>query len=445
MLERFKSFIQENELFSKENRILLAVSGGIDSVVMAHLFKLAGYETAIAHCNFMLRGAESDIDEDFCRQLGKKLDIPFLSVSFNTLKVAEERGISIQMAARDLRYEWFNEVSIMLGYDFIATAHHLNDSIETFLLNFTKGCGIRGLHGIPVKNKNKVRPLLFATREAIEKFAEAYQVSYREDTSNAQKKYARNQIRLEVIPALKNINPSFEASAAKTIKRIQDAESLFHFSLEHFKSALWKQKGEQVQIDLPGLKNAPGSWTLLYEMVKDFGFHPDQTDQVLDAQTNTGALFFSKTHRMLLDRENLWIEPLSEDEKIVKHFVHKGDTRIELETGVLLLDLKQGKPDRFSSDANFAYLDYSTLKFPLRIRPWTPGDVFQPIGMDGRNKKLKDLFVDAKLSVFEKEKALILENGNGEIIWVISHRADERFKIREQTTQHIVAAFFQKA
>jgi tRNA(Ile)-lysidine synthase len=444
MLKQFKSYIEEHQLFSEDNNILLAVSGGIDSVVMTHLFKLAGYKFGIAHCNFMLRGTESDIDEDFCRQLGKKLDVPFLSISFNTRMVAKERGISTQMAARDLRYEWFDEVCIIQGYDYVAAAHHLNDSIETFLFNFSKGCGIRGLHGIPVKNGDRIRPLLFATREEIERWAVDYKIQYREDASNAEKKYARNRIRHDVIPALKSINPSFEISAAKTIHRLLETEQLFDFAIEHFKSLFIKQSGDSAKIDLDGLVKAPGSKTLLFEIIKEFGFNADQVDLVISSNTSSGAIFYSNTHQMLLNRGNLEIIPEPEEEKEEVYFIVKGDHRVTLENGILQFDYKEGRPDTFSTDPNFAYMDTEKLKFPLRLRNWKHGDSFQPLGMKGESKKIKDFFTDSKLSIFDKKKVLILENTDGEVIWIIGHRADERFKITENTSNYAIASFIPK-
>ena len=444
MLDKFQQYIQKNNLFTKENKVLLAVSGGIDSVVMVHLFKRAGYDFAIAHCNFLLRGEDADKDELLCKDLGAKLDVPFLSVPFNTKKVAEEKGISIQMAARELRYEWFREVSIMLGYDYVATAHHLNDAIETVLFNFTKGCGLRGLHGIPIKNGDTIRPLLFATRSEIENYAKEYKVTYREDASNAETKYARNKIRHEVIPTLQQINTAFEASAGKTIQRIQEAEILFDFAIKTLQDKWCKTVGEGFEIEFTAVKKHAAAQTILFESLKKYHFNADQIAKLLNENTQSGAIFYSSSHRLLLDREKLFVQVLSEDEKSVEAFVQKGDTRIPLKNAVLQLDWKEGSLESFSNDKNIAYFDTDALKFPLKIRHWKAGDAFQPIGMNGMSKKLKDYFVDQKLSRFDKEKVLILENNTGEIIWIMGHRGDERFKITEKTKKHLVACYFLK-
>ena len=444
MLERFQEFIKKNALFTPEDKILLAVSGGIDSVVMVHLFKRAGYDFAIAHCNFLLRGEAADKDELLCKDLGAKLDVPFLSVPFNTKKVAKERGISIQMAARDLRYEWFNEICIMLGYTYIATAHHLNDSIETFLFNFSKGCGIRGLHGIPLKNGDTIRPLLFATREEIENYAKEYKITYREDASNNETKYARNKIRQEVIPPLKTINSSFETSAGKTIQRIQDSEVLFDFAINILKEKYFARKGEQFEIDFDELQKHPAAQTVLFEFLTEYNFNANQVGQLLDENTSSGAIFYSSSHRLLLDRKKLLIQVLSPEEKAIKYYIQKEDSRIALKNAVLQLDWKEGSAESFSADANIAYFDTDKLSFPLRIRNWQAGDAFQPIGMKGQSKKLKDFFTDNKLSRFEKENVLLLETNKGEIVWIINHRADERFKVSEKTKNHVIACYFVK-
>ncbi|KAA3621573.1 MAG: tRNA lysidine(34) synthetase TilS [Bacteroidetes bacterium] len=439
---RFTAFIEENSLFTQKDKILLAVSGGVDSVVMAHLFKRAGYDAAIAHCNFMLRGAESDIDEDFCRQLGKKLDLPFLSVSFNTRKIAKQRSISIQMAARELRYEWFEEVCVMLGYDCVATAHHMNDSVETFFVNLIRGCGIRGLHGIPVKNANRVRPLLFATRKEIEEYAAIYQIKFRFDASNEETKYLRNKIRHELVPKLKEINPLSEKSVFSTTKRIREAEQLFDFAIDQFRNKILASSGKKSVLNLIELKAAPGTATLLFELLKDKGLHADQAQMILEA--NTGAVFRSTTHRFLVDRDNLVVEPVPDGHNATEFSIEMGENLIVFDQGEVQIERKEDTTDKFPSTSYQVFVDESELIFPLTIRSWNPGDAFQPLGMKGKTKKLKDYFTDSKLSLFEKEKVRILVNNDGKIIWVMGHRLDDRFKIAPTTRSYLEFTFESK-
>ncbi len=432
LLEKFRAFVSEKDLFSEEDRILIALSGGIDSVVLLHLLKWSGYEVAAAHCNFKLRGSESDEDERFCQAITGQLNIPFFGRSFNTKNEAEREGVSLQMAARELRYEWFEELCVEQGFDYLATAHHLNDSIETFFVNFTKGCGIRGLHGIPVKNERKVRPLLFATRQEIEFFATQNGITFREDASNAKRKYVRNKIRHEVIPHLKSINPEFEKSARETISRIGDAEQLFDFAIRHFKSVLYTAvDANNSRLDLQALKKAPAAKTLLYELLKDKGLHPDQAAQILDA--NTGAVFYTKQYRLLVDRGELVVELEPVDTAFEEIRIEKDTRRIKFNGGELEFSLADHPPKKFPAASDQIFLDAAKLKFPLKVRSWQPGDTFKPLGMQGKRKKLKDFFNDVKIPLFDKDRIRILTDNDDEIIWIIGHRLDERFKVRSTT------------
>ncbi len=433
--EKLLVFISEHLLFSKNNRLLLALSGGVDSVVMVHLLKELNYEIAIAHCNFKLRGRDSDEDENFCRDYARSLDIPFFVKHFDTKQVALDTGISIQMAARDLRYNWFDQLCKEEGFDYVLTGHQLNDSLETFLVNFSRGCGIRGLHGIPVKNGNRVRPLLFATRAEIESYASEHQLAFRTDASNEETKYLRNKLRHEIVPRLKEINPLFEKSAFATTKRILEAEQLYDFAVEYFKKQVCTESGVHKTIDLERLRKAPGSITLLYELLKTEGLHVDQAQMILNS--STGAVFQSTTHRFLVNRDSLVVEPIPEPSESVEYTINKGEHLVIFDLGELLISNKQGTRDMFPQTKRLAFVDESKLEFPLTIRNWKSGDVFQPLGMQGKTKKLKDYFTDIKLSLFEKEKARILVNNDGKIIWVMGYRLDDRFKIGPATSSYL--------
>jgi len=436
MLQRLHDFIRRESLFSPSERLLVAVSGGLDSVVLTHLLCEGGYPIGIAHCNFKLRGEDSDGDEVFVRQLSQQLGLPYYTQSWPTEALAQKSGISIQVAARELRYEWLEEVRNNEGYDRIVTAHHLNDAIETLLYHLAKGCGIHGLQGIPAKNGCVVRPLLFATREEVEAYADTRRLAFREDISNASDKYDRNRIRRHIIPVLKSINPAFERTMQENLQRFKAAEYLFNESAASYKAQWVHTQGSELRINLPALRAHPAAHTLLVEWLMPLGFHPDHLLQALDNTQQTGAFFDSATHRLLLDRDALLVRPLASGpgQDIFEIAALPGE--INTPAGVLTLSLHQGTPDSFSHDQTVAVFDADALHFPLRLRKWQAGDWFCPIGMNGQRKKLQDFFTDAKLSRFDKEQTWILENADGEIVWILGLRMDERFKIHAQTNRY---------
>ncbi|MEL6943211.1 MAG: tRNA lysidine(34) synthetase TilS, partial [Bacteroidota bacterium] len=294
MLDQFLDFIRKKEIFEPQQRILLAVSGGIDSVLLCHLFQQAKLSFGIAHCNFTLRAEASDEDEQFVADLAKQLEASFHTIRFKTNTLAQERKQSIQEVARDLRYDWLEEVRQKEGYDFIATAHHLSDSIETALFNFGRGSGIRGLHGIQAKVGKIIRPLLFATKSQIEQYVKAEDLKWRHDASNDTDKYSRNKIRHYIIPAFQEIYPSFEQKAGETIEHLQSVEQILNWSIAYFKQQIWSEKGENSYINLGKLHSYPSPNTILFELIRTLGFHRNQIPKILSS--TIGSQFFSATH-----------------------------------------------------------------------------------------------------------------------------------------------------
>mgnify|MGYP005666420159 CR=1 FL=1 len=434
MLEGLHTFIKKHQLFFPGERILLAVSGGADSVALSHLFSKAGLKFGIAHCNFQLRGKASDGDEAFVRNLAQTLNSPFYSTRFDTQKIMAEQGRPMQVTARELRYEWLEKTRQQKGYQWIATAHHLNDSIETALYNFTKGSGIRGLHGIPVKNGCIIRPLLFASRTDIERFLDRNQFAFREDVSNQHRKYSRNRLRLDVVPTLREINPGLEKTMQDNFQRIRETEWLFDYAVAHFKDRWMQATDSGIVVQLDPLRKHPAAATLLHEWLSGYGFSMDQLRNALDANTQTGAMFYSATNRLLVDRDRLLVDSKKQADR---DFKIEPDTKL-LDLGGLVLhvEYQDGQPATFFSPELGFQVDVQYLIFPITVRHWKAGDVFQPLGMKG-HQKVQDFFSNLKLSRFEKEKTWLLVNGDESIIGILGYRLDDRFKTTQQTNSHL--------
>ncbi len=431
MLDDFR---KNNQHFIEPNhKMLIAVSGGVDSVVLCHLAAADDWHFGIAHCNFQLRGKDSLGDEQFVKALAHQLNVPFHTINFPTQQIAEDASQSIQLVARQLRYDWLEKIRQQFNYDFIATAHHLNDSIETLIYNFTKGTGIKGLIGIPQKNKNIIRPLLFATKAQIEQYANENHITFREDSSNAEDKYARNKIRHHVIPTLKVINPNLEITAQQTINHLKDTNTIFDWAIKHFKAQIVQEKEDKVLLDLHQLNELPAPRTILYQILVEYQFHADQVQQIMESQ-RTGKQFFSPTHECLIDRNNLIISPIVNKQTNIL-WIYPETQELQLDKGKLMIQ-KTVPPKTFSDDTNVAYFEADKLHFPLKLRRWQAGDTFQPIGMQGKSQKLQDFFSNVKLSRMAKEKVWILES-NGEICWIVGYRMSERFKITTHTKQSI--------
>ena len=430
MTSRLLSFIKKEQLFSSKEPILLAVSGGVDSMAMAYLFKLAGLDFGIAHCNFQLRDAASIGDEALVRKIAQQWNIPFYTIRFDTVVEAKKEKTSIQIIARTLRYDWLENIRVTHNFAYIATAHHLNDSLETVLYNLAKGCGIRGLHGIPLKQGKIIRPLLFASRKEIVDFVEENDIPYREDASNASIKYKRNLIRHQIIPPLETINPALTTTFSKTMQHIKDAEYLFEESMERYKKQLVQENSEQITIQIAPLLNHPAKHTILYELLSPYGFNGDQVEQIFNSLT-VGATFHSATHDLLVDRV-LFIIKLKKEKKENFITVNKNNKKVIINNQQFTFTIFDKAAIALRQPSHIALLDYDTIQFPLTIRHWQQGDRFQPLGMKGKSKKLQDYFSDKKLSKFDKAAVLLLES-EGQICWVVGHRLDERFKITTET------------
>ena len=427
MVDDFLRYIENEKLFERNDRILLAVSGGIDSVVMARLFYEAGLKYGIAHCNFRLRGDESENDASFVKILANQLGVPFYNTSFDTNKYTNNKGLSIQMAARNLRYEWFDSLLNEHDYNYVATAHHLNDSIETILYNFTNGTGISGMSGIPPKNGKIVRPLLFAPRKEIEAFARKKDLSWREDSSNDSDKYARNFIRHQVIPQLKKLNQSLEETATNSIRKFKDVEQVFLERVRSFEDHFMTVKENEVVIQIQKALPLPGLLTILYESIRKFGYNFKQATDILHKQNESGKEFFSDTHYLLVDRGRLLINRIQKENTPFECGVEKEDDVVMCPDGRLIFQWDVPKPIKFTEDNRIAYLSQDLLSFPLTLRTWKKGDYFMPLGMTNK-KKLSNFMIDSKIPLNLKKEVLVLESGD-DIVWVVGQRIDNRYKV----------------
>ncbi|NOS57451.1 MAG: tRNA lysidine(34) synthetase TilS [Cyclobacteriaceae bacterium] len=434
MLRPFLTHIEK--LCKTTDKILLAVSGGMDSMVMLHLFLQAGFSVAVAHCNFQLRGEESDEDENFVAAKCEKWGIPFHSIRFDTNNYAIQHGLSIQMAARELRYNWFHQVKEKENADWIATAHHLSDSVETVLLNLTRGTGLDGLVGIAHKNDFVIRPLLFATHKEVANYAAETGVIWREDRSNETDDYQRNFVRHQIIPKLEQINPAFEQSIAKMVERLSGDGAILTQAIEVWKKQFQKNENDKVILAKKGFEpNLDDSYNsaLLWRIVRGFGFHFDQCKKIVHALNGqSGKKFLSTSHQLVVDRELLILAPLSSelaevtiDEGLVNAYL--GNKQLTFLTTI--------NGSSLNSKENATMLDRASIRFPLIWRKWKAGDSFFPLGMTGR-KKISDFLIDQKVSLIEKEAISVLESA-GEIAWVVGYRIDDRFKVKT-TTEHVL-------
>lgn len=428
---KLKSHIESQFPFLEGKKLLIACSGGIDSVVLTYLLKTLKFNVSLAHCNFSLRGKESDGDEDFVIGLADKFSIPVINKTFDTKEYSKKHKISIQMAARDLRYNWFDELCDKQGFDFVLTAHHLDDDLETFFINLSRGTGLRGFIGIPKMKDKIVRPLLNFSRDEILLYAKENNIAWREDSSNIKTDYLRNQLRIEVIPKFKDVNKRVLQNFKGTQEHLRASQLLVNDYMVLINNLIVSPNKEGYQIDIKKLNELPNKKALLYELLIPYGFTAwDDILALLKAQT--GKQVFSKTHRLLKDRNVLLLS------EIVPVY---DETLKENETEYLSEDIKEiTSPIKLKIELvdyigetkkNMIYVDKKHLTYPLELRRCNEGDIFYPFGMNGK-KKLSKFFKDEKLSLLAKEKVWVLCS-NDKIVWVIGLRSDDRFKVTSNT------------
>ena len=431
MLQKFQNHLLHNFQFLNGKKILLATSGGKDSMVMLHLFQQLDYKIGIAHCNFQLRGMESFEDQNFVQEYAAANDIPVFITQFDTKAFAEDYKVSTQVAARELRYNWFYELLETENFDYILTAHHADDNLETFLINLSRGTGLEGLTGIPEQNEKVIRPLLAFSQEEMEEYARINDIQWREDSSNASDKYLRNKIRHHLVPLLKELNPNFLSSFHKTQTYLQEAQVMIEDASIMIYQQVAKQEEDTIYFDLKKLKKLPNYKSYLYQWLKEFEF--SAWDDIYDlVESQSGKYVFSPEFRLLKDRESLILSPINSVNEKEEYSITENLKEVNIP-----LNLTFCKVADISIVSNKTiFVDADKLQYPLILRHWNEGDSFQPFGMNGKSKKVSKFFKDEKLSLLEKENSWLLCS-NEKIVWIIGLRQDECFRI-DNTTKNIL-------
>lgn len=432
MLQQFLENIETENLITKEQRVLLAVSGGIDSMVLLHLFERSEFDYGVVHCNFHLRGNESDDDERFVREQVEQHGVPSYFKDFDTLEFARLRGISIEMAARELRYEYFEQIRSEHNFDLIATAHHQDDLIETFFLNLSRKTGIHGLTGIKEKAGKIIRPLLFASREMIENYASEHFIEFREDSSNNEVVFQRNFIRHKILPLFTEMNPAFSKNLMASISNLKEAEQVYDYYIGEDLEKVISASNEEIKIDIQELLTTPFPHLLLLEELSKYHFNPTVVNEIFRSlEAESGRQFYSSSHRLVKDREFLFITELGEREEKL-YYIEENDMEL-FEPLDISIERMSAEGFTILKDQNVACIDADSVTFPLLIRKWKQGDYFQPLGMSGL-KKVSDFFIDQKIPLHEKETTWLLCSGK-KIVWIMGQRLDERFKVTPDSKQ----------
>lgn len=427
MLEKFKNHIASRFPFFEDKKLFLAVSAGLDSMVLLHLLQKTPYKIAVLHCNFQLRGIESLSDQDFIKNYCRQNDIEIFTTQFDTEAFAKDYKFSTQVAARELRYSWFYELLETENFDYILTAHHADDNLETFIINLSRGTGLVGLTGIPEQNDKIIRPFLPFSRGEILAYAQENNIEWREDSSNVSNKYLRNKIRHNLIPILKEINPNFLEAFQKTQSYLQESQEMIEDVSIAFYRQVAKRTGKNIHFDLNKLRKRRNYQPYLYQWLHKFGFVAwNDIYDLVDGQS--GKQVLSEEFRLLKNRDTLILSPISDFDKNEEYIIHKNVTEVNFP-----LKLKFSEVDNIRIDSNKAiFVDVEKICFPLLLRRWKEGDFFCPFGMEGKSKKISKFFKDEKLSLIEKENTWLLCSKE-QILWVVGQRQDERFKTEKDT------------
>ena len=440
MRDVVRAYIDKYQLLTAGKPVLVGVSGGADSIALLTVLVELGYSCIVGHCNFHLRGEESMRDECFTETYARKLGLPFVKVDFNTRDYAAEHHLSVEMAARELRYAWFEEMRCVHDAQAIAVAHHRDDNVETVLMNLIRGSGIRGMSGIRPKNGFVIRPLLSVARQEILQWLAERQLEYVTDSTNLSAAYTRNFIRLRVLPLLETINPSVRTAINRTAEHLAETESLFAYVMADARKRVFEAEN---RLSIKALMQYPSPKTVLFELLKAFHFTPSSVDEIfLSLNKESGKLFFSSSHRLVKDRDCLLLSPLAAAGEKEVYFLTGEEGCWSGPIDLTFSRIVRTEELHIQKDKDIAYFDLDKLKFPLVLRHWQQGDWFVPFGMQGR-KKLSDYFSDKKFSRLEKEQVWLLCSGD-EVIWIVGERSDNRFRVECATKRCLVVNFFRK-
>ncbi|MDR3653247.1 MAG: tRNA lysidine(34) synthetase TilS [Paludibacter sp.] len=430
---KVETYIQKHQLLIPDKPVIVGVSGGTDSVVLLHILKSLGYDCVIAHCNFHLRMEESDRDELFVRNLALEYKLPYYIIDFDTSKHASEHKISIEMAARDLRYAWFNELLIKLNAQAIAVAHHADDSIETLLMNLVRGTGFKGLTGIQPRNQYIVRPLLCLTRLEIETYLIRNDLEHIEDSTNASMEYQRNKFRNEILPLLEEINPSVRQTLYDSLNRFEGSMQIYQQAIDRIRNEVVTFELGILKLNIELIKNQVHIPTIMFELLHPYGFNSSVIEQITEQlNAESGKIFYSDTHQLLKDRKYLIVSKIDENAD-TEFEIQESETSITFPFKMKISKMNVTSAFKVSKDKNRVHIDASKLTFPLLLRRWHEGDTFYPFGMT-KQKKVSNYFIDNKISIFEKKQSWLLTSGN-DIVWIVGQRTDNRFRITDKTTE----------